>query len=246
MALHLLIAVLLFGPSPAPNTSLEAGDLEFQNLRYANALALYDTALTTSDDSASVLWRMARSWICLADTSESDDQLSRYQRAESCAIRAVRADSSSSQAHAWLAAAIGNVAMFEGGATKVKLARAVKREVDRAIALDSTNDVAYSVLGSFHKAIGDVSWFEKQLASIFLGGLPKGGYGESETAFLRAIELAPDVMRNHYELAKVYMRTDRDLQAIGEFTRMQTLPVGMAHDVEIRKSASELILELEN
>jgi tetratricopeptide (TPR) repeat protein len=114
VALHLLIAVLLFGPSPAPNTSLEAGDLEFQNLRYANALALYDTALTTSDDSASVLWRMARSWICLADTSESDDQLSRYQRAESCAIRAVRADSSSSQAHAWLAAAIGNVAMFKG------------------------------------------------------------------------------------------------------------------------------------
>jgi tetratricopeptide (TPR) repeat protein len=242
---HLLLVILLFPSSPGGSSSLEAADREFHGLRYVSALALYDSALTTSADSAAVLWRMARAWICLADTTAPDRKYHLYQKAESCALRAVAADSTCSQAHAWLAAAIGNIAMFEGGKTKVRLAHTIKREVDRAIALDATNDVAYSILGSFHKAIGDVSWIEKQLANIFLGGLPDGGYAESEAAFRRAIELAPGVPRNHYELAKVYLCLDRNAEALLELRRTRTLPATVAHDVELQRSTAELIRELE-
>jgi tetratricopeptide (TPR) repeat protein len=243
--IHLLLALLLFPSSPGRLPSLEAADQEFHSLHYMRALALYDSALTTSTDSAAVLWRMARAWICLADTASPERKFDLYKQAESRAIRAVAADSTCSQAHAWLAAAIGNIAMFEGGKTKVKLAHAIKREVDRAIALDTTNDVAYSILGSFHKAIGDVSWIEKQLANIFLGGLPDGGYGESEAAFHRAIELAPGVPRNHYELAKVYLCLDRNAEALKELRLTRTLPVSVALDVEIQRETAELIKELE-
>jgi tetratricopeptide (TPR) repeat protein len=243
--IHLLFAYLLLSSTPAASPSLAAADQEFHSLRYIRPLALYDSALTTSTDSVEVLWRMARAWVCLADTAARERKYDLYKQAESCALRAVASDSTCSQAHAWLAAAIGNIAMFEGGKTKVRLAYAIKREADRAIALDSCNDVAYSILGSFHKAIGDVSWIEKQLANIFLGGLPDGGYAESEAAFRRAIELAPDLPRNHFELAKVYMCEDRNQEALMEFRRTQGLTVTVAFDVEIQRSTVDLIKELE-
>jgi tetratricopeptide (TPR) repeat protein len=235
----------MFPLIPNENSSLETADREFDHMRYVRALAIYDSVLTNSTDSAAVLWRMARAWDCLADTAARERKYMLFKQAEKFARRAVRADSLNSQAHTWLAAAIGNIAMFEGGKTKVRLARAIKREVDLAIALDSCNDIAYSILGSFHKAIGDVSWIEKQLAAIFLGGLPDGGYKESEAAFRRAIELAPEVMRNHYELAKVYMCEDRNTEALREFRKAFALPVVIGFDFEMQRSAAELIQDLE-
>lgn len=243
--IHLLLALLIFPATPSESSRLDAADREFHQMHYLRALALYDSVLTTSPDSAAVLWRMARAWNCIADTAAPERKFILYKQAESFAKRSIRADSTISQAHAWLAAAIGNIAMFEGGKTKVRLCRVIKREVDVAIELDTCNDVAYSILGSFYKAIGDVSWLEKQLAAIFLGGLPDGGYKESEVAFRRAIELAPDVIRNHYELAKVYMCEDRNSEALKEFRRALSFPAVIGFDLEMRASAEELIKELE-
>jgi tetratricopeptide (TPR) repeat protein len=226
--------------------SIEKGDREFKAMQYMRAAAQYDSALSVSVDSSSVLWRLARAWICFADTAKLDRRFDLYKHAESFARRAVRADSTSSQAHAWLAAALGNVAMFEGGKTKVSLAHAIKREVDHAIALDSNNEVAWSILGSFHKAIGDVSWIEKQLANVFLGGLPDGGYSESEMAFHRAIKLAPGVLRNHFELAQVYVSLNRNREALEELRRTQALPEGVASDFRLKRWTADLIKQLEN
>jgi len=89
------------------------------------------------------------------------------------------------------AAALGNIAMFEGSKGKVRLCNEIKQELDRALDLDSLDDVAYSIMGSFYLALGKVSWIERQLASVFLGSLPDGGFEEAEAALRRAIAIAP-------------------------------------------------------
>jgi tetratricopeptide (TPR) repeat protein len=243
--MHLIFALLLF-PSPSGTASYESGDREFNRMNYLRAIALYDSVLATSADSVVVLWRMARAVTCLADTSALENRLELYKQAKAFAIRSVGADSMNSEAHAWLAAAIGNIAMFEGGKTKVKLSRVIKRELDAAIRLDPGNDVAYSILGSFYKALGDLGWVEKQLADILLGGLPDGGYEESDVAFRRAIELAPDVIRNHYELGKLYMCQDRNGEALVEFRKVLSLPVSIGKDHQMQRSAQRLATSIEN
>jgi tetratricopeptide (TPR) repeat protein len=214
-------------------------------MNYLRAVELYDSVLTIAADSNVVLWRMARALTCLADTSARENRPAIYRQANALALRSVRADSTNSDAHAWLAACIGNIAMFEGGKTKVRLCGEIKRELDSAIRLDSTNDVAYSILGSFYKALGDVSWFEKQLAAMFLGRLPDGGYEESDSSFRRAIVLAPNVIRNHYELGKVYMCQDRPAEALVEFRTVLSLPVSIGKDHIMKDSAQELAANLE-
>jgi len=238
-SLHIVLTLLVF-QIPADSSSPVA-DLEFASMNYGRARVIYDSLLANSKDSAIVLWKLARACICEGDISSPQKKIRLYGEAQRFAVRSVRADSLSSDGHTWLAASIGNIAMFEGGKKKIQLCHVIKREIDRALALNPNNALAYSILGSFYKALGDVTWIERQLAAIFLGELPDGGYDESVIAFKRAIELAPNVIRNHYELGKVYMLEGKDGEAMMEIRRALSLPIRIGMDREMQRSAAELI-----
>jgi tetratricopeptide (TPR) repeat protein len=167
-----------------------------------------------------------------------------YRTAERYARREILADSTVAEGHTWLAAALGNIAMFEGSKAKVTMCHEIKKELETAIVLNPDDDVAYSILGSFYLALGSVSWIERQLAAIFLGGLPDGGYKESETALKTAIKIAPDVVRHHFELGELYVKEDRIQEAIGEFQTATLLPVALASDEHTQALAAERINQL--
>ena len=243
MTSTLLGFLLLLVPVSSPS-SLERGDEEFSRIRYPQAEALYDSALTASADSVGALWRLARVYVCRADVSPREQKLDLYRRAEAFAHRCIRADSTSWEGHTWRAAALGNIAMFEGGKTKVGLCYAIKSELMRSINLNPNDDVAYSILGSFYMALGNVSWIERQLAAIFLGSLPEGGYAESETALTKAIALAPETIRQHFELGRLCMLQDRREEALKELRRVASLPVMLASDQRTQARAARLVKEL--
>jgi tetratricopeptide (TPR) repeat protein len=229
---------------PSSISSLERGDQEFARRNYPLALAVYDSVLTTSSDSASVLWRLARVYVCLADVAPEGRQLELYRRAEAYAVRSISSDSTKSEGHSWRAAALGNVAMFEGSKTKVRLCTVIKQELGRAIELNPRDDIAFSILGSFYKTLGNVSWLERQLATLFLGGLPEGGYDESERALRQAIALAPRVIRHHFELGTLYKELDRSEEALEEFRQVLSLPLLLASDAARQLSAAQFVKEL--
>jgi tetratricopeptide (TPR) repeat protein len=99
--------------------------------------------------------------------------------------------------------------------------------------------VAYSILGSFYRALGNVSWLERTLADLFLGGLPEGGYEDSEAALHRAIRLAPDNMRHHFELGLLYMNWERPADAQRAFAQAAACPVLVARDRSRQTRARE-------
>jgi tetratricopeptide (TPR) repeat protein len=134
--------------------------------------------------------------------------------------------------------------MFEGGKTKVRLCYTIKHELDCSITLNPADDIAYSILGSFYMALGNVSWIERQLASVFLGSLPEGGYAESESALKKAIALSPNTIRHHFELGDLYMQENRNREALEEFQRVIALPVLLASDERTQLAAAELIKDL--
>jgi len=235
--------LLLVIPISSPSL-LELGDQEFARIRYPLAEALYDSALNTSTNSADVLWRLARVYVCMADVAPEDQKLDLYHRAEVFAHRCIHADTTKSEGHTWRAAALGNIAMFEGSETKVTLCHVIKQELDCSISLNPGDDIAYSILGSFYMALGNVSWIERQLAAVFLGSLPKGGYDESEDALKKATNLAPGVIRHHFALGELYMEQDRHLEALEEFRRVLRLPILLASDERTQRSAAGLIKNL--
>ena len=241
----LLITLLLAGRgTPAPHTY--AGDGDFAGLRYAVALDKYDSACASSPDSAQYLWRLARLHVCMGDIAPREGKEEEYRTASAYAGRCIRADSTIGPGHTWKAAALGNIAMFEGSKGKVRLCNEIRTELDRAIALDSLDDVAWSIRGSFYRALGKVSWIERQLAAVFLGSLPGGGFPEAEAALHRAIAIAPGVIRHWYELGMVYRDEGKKAEAIEAFGEAARLPPLIGSDDRVKSWARDWIANLKD
>ena len=242
--MRILVLMLLAVAGSSRPVPTIPGDEAFARGEYTTAITQYDSMLALPTDSACIYWRLARVSVCMGDAAPDHRRESLYRRAETYARMSLRIDSMSSGGHTWLAAALGNIAMFVGGKTKVRLCNEIKRHLDRAIALDSTDDVAYSILGSFYIALGNVSWFERQLAAIFLGSLPEGGYEEALGALEKAIELAPRVIRHHFELATLYRAMGRNNDALREYEVTVQLSPVLSSDPRMQERAKEWISQL--
>ncbi len=239
------LALSIFVPL-LPGNALDPfpGDADFVGLRYSQALHIYDSVAVACPADPHVLWRMSRVCICMGDVESDDKREDLYRRAESYARRCIAADSMIAEGHTWLGAALGSIAMFEGGKRKVHLCVEIKRELDRAILLNPGDDVAYSILGSFYRALGNISWIERQFANLFLGKLPEGGFEDGEKALKQAIGLAPNIMRHQYELGMLYKNWERFQEAKAAFKRAAQLPILLASDIKTRSEAVRQAQEL--
>jgi tetratricopeptide (TPR) repeat protein len=225
-------------------SSMVPGDDAFAIRDYESAAARYATYLSQGGDSAEVYWRLSRLTVCMGDVAPADQRETYYQKAADYATQAIRTNPRLAYGYSWHAASLGSLAMYVGGKTKVRLSREIKEDLDRAIALDPRDDIAYSILGSFYLALEDVSWIERQLANAFLGGLPDGGIEDAEKALRKAVEIAPTVIRHQYELGLVYRAQGRDQEAMRAFEKVLTLPVVLASDPRTQSYAKERIEEM--
>ncbi len=221
----LLMAIIGFNASEC-----QQADAAYRRLDYFVAESLYVRQLSGDSTNAELCWRLSRLYICIADVSPQNEREGLYRRAETYARKCILADELKAEGHTWLAASLGNIAMYEGGETKVRLARDIQRELLRALELNPSDDVAYSILGSFYRALGGISWIERQLANLLLGGIPDGGYLEAEAALRKAVALAPHVMRHQYEIGMLYRDWDRIDEAKGMLQKAASMPVTVRSD----------------
>jgi tetratricopeptide (TPR) repeat protein len=240
----LLAALTGFSLPLEARTKSRAGDEAFARMEYDSALATYSAALQETSGQAEILWRLARLYVCLGDISPEDRQMDLYRKADEYARQSIAADSTLSEGHTWRAAALGSLAMEGSSKQKVQLCRDIKSELDIALALNPDDDAAWSILGSFYRALGNVSWLEKRLAGIFLGGLPGGGYEDAEVALKKAITLDSHVFRHYYELGRLYADWDRPADAVGALTRAIEVGPTMAADKVRMERAREMVSRL--
>lgn len=206
--------------------SIIRGDTYFNLMRYRDAIAWY----TLDSTNAEAQWKMARAYVCYGDNALPTEKEYNFRKAIVAANKCIALEESNSNGHTWLAAALGNIAMYEGSKTKVKLCNQIKSELTRAIALNPKDDIAYSILGSFYREIGHISWLEKQLAMTFIGKIPDGTYEDSERELGKAIALTPNIMRHWYELGLLYTYWNKKPQAIAAFNRAKICPVLVSSD----------------
>jgi tetratricopeptide (TPR) repeat protein len=163
------------------------------------------------------------------------------KKAEAAARFCIRLDSTRSEGHSWLAGALGYIALDAPASLQVGLVREILLETQKATALNPADDVAYSVRGSTYRALGNIGWLKRQLAKLFYGDLPDGGFVEAEEALQRAIALAPDVMRHSYELGILYMDMGKPDEARLTLERARTLPVRVGIDLPRLRKIEELL-----
>lgn len=214
------------------------GDTYFVLMRYRDAIAWYNL----DSSKAEAQWKIAKANICYGDVAPAVEKEQYFRAAEKAAGRCIALEPLNNNGYTWRAAALGNIAMFEGSTARVKLCNSIKADALKAIQLNPKDDVAYSILGSLYREIGNISWVEKKLAITFIGKIPEGGYVESEQSFNKAIAINANLMRHWYELGLLYTYWGKDEQAVAAFKRAKTCPVIIATDknklVDIEKRIS--------
>jgi tetratricopeptide (TPR) repeat protein len=237
--LLLFVMMIVACASAASRVAVFAGDDAFVRMEYGRAVKQYDSVMQVVAPHADLFWRLARVHIAMGDVAEGDVRAAHYRQAVQCARHSVALDSTNADGYAWLAAALGSAAIDAGSKEKVRLANEIKRCLDRAVALDPGNDVAWSILGTFYRSLGGVSWIERQLANLLLGSLPEGGYHDAEDALRKAIAIAPGIVRHRYELAMLYEAMDRPEDAAVEYRTCTGLPPQMLSDLHRKADAAK-------
>lgn len=244
--MNVLLAVfLLLGNSPAMPFLLE-GDAAYDAIDYAAADSLYAIAYAQDSTDPGVLWRLARLHVCIGDTVPDDEKIEWYRKAERYARKCIASDDERYEGHTGLAAALGSIAYYSGIGDQVSLAAEMKDELDRALDLNPRDDVAYSILGSFYRALGNTNWFERQIARLFLGSVPDGDFADGELALKRAIALAPRVMRNYYEIGLLYLDWGKSEEAKMVFTQALKMPIRQAADRKRVERIHRVLARLES
>lgn len=239
--IFLLVGALMNSPA---NVSI--GDDAFLRIDYPAAIAAYEEQLRAYPNDTELLWRLARVYVCEGEIKENGEGRDFFIMAERYARRCIALDPAKAAGHTWLAATLGYRALNAGMKDQVRLTNELHAEIDKALALNPDDDAAYSVRGSFYRALGNISWVQRQLAALFLGDLPDGGFEEGEAAFKKAISLASDVMRHHYELGILYLDWGRKVEAKKTLEFAATLPVRVAIDRPRLAKIKELLASLQS
>jgi tetratricopeptide (TPR) repeat protein len=240
--LVLVLALLVQGESPA---TLAIGDEAFLRIDYPIAVSIYETLLTERPEDPEILWRLARVYTCMAEVSNGDEAKRQLKKAEDYARECILSAPSRAEGHTWLAGVLGYRALDAGATDQVILSNELVYELDKALAINPNDDAAYSIRGSFYRALGNIGWLRRSLAGLFIGKVPEGGYPEAEDALKHAIALAPGIMRHHYELGVLYLDMGRKPQAAECFERAISCSVQVAIDRPRLEKAKDLLSGLQ-
>ncbi|WP_456424535.1 tetratricopeptide repeat protein [Rhodocaloribacter sp.] len=252
-ALVMLVSTVAAQTPPADSSRIDEtveallrrGDALYAAFDNNSALDSYKSAYTRAPDRFDVLLRLTRAYHDLA----KDLLAAGSKKAAEEAIRKAVAVAEEMkekfpdrpETYFQLAAAYGNLALFKGGKSKVKIGRDVEQYAKKAIELDSTYAPAYVALGLFYREVSDLNWIQRSFAKVLFGGVPSGSKEDAAAMLERAIALNPDFALAHFELAITYEKMGRKEDAIPHLRKAIELPPATSQDVRNREIARKLI-----
>lgn len=230
-----MLAVLAFTSYPS-RASVSLADLERELVDWESSSEGYERS-----------WNLARVLIDLGNRYEDkQDKEATYLLAVEHARRAVAASPGDTWGHHYLAAAVGSLALTEGGKRKIELSREVRQEALLAVECDPDNDKSHHILGRWNREVTHLGPLLKAAAKVVYGGIPEGASDEKALEHFReAIRIAPDDVNHHLQLGITWMKMKRYDEALLEFEITQYLPEADPNDAAHKAEAVRLILKCE-
>jgi tetratricopeptide (TPR) repeat protein len=201
----LLLVVRVFAEDPRVTRFVIQGDEADRQHHTNEALANFRKAAALEPANAGVLLRVSKQYCDLAGVAKSADTAQPLaETALDFGRRAVALDEKNAKAHLNLAVCYAKLTDFVGGKTKLEYSKLIRDEAQQSLALDGADDYAWHVMGRWNAGVTNVGMVMKTLAKVVYDGLPAASNEDAVRCFKKAIELAPQRILHHAELAKVY------------------------------------------
>lgn len=220
LSLSFFLLLLTSGLYAATTSELIAqGDSLCDAYNFRGAVEQFQKAVHLDSANFSAYWKLGKCLNFLGESAPRDSQLAIFEKARDAELAALALNDASADAHFQLARAVGKIALFKGIFNSVGLAKQVKREADRTLALDSLHDGAWHILGRWHREVGKKpKLFRSPL------GLGEANKKDAVDYMEKAIAINPDLIHHHLEMGITYREYDRDADARREFEKCLSLP----------------------
>ncbi|MBI3060623.1 MAG: hypothetical protein HYY83_01380, partial [Deltaproteobacteria bacterium] len=230
---------------------LEKADALYAGFKTKEALNELLKVLQLDPQNHEALSKMARVYVDFGDlipetgSDWQERKLKQYAIAEEYARKAVKADPNGTWGHFYVAASLGKIAMQSSIPRQIDLAKEIRTEVEKAIALDPQNGYAYHVYGVWHRKMAEIGQISRLLSfAVLWRSVPKGSLEKSVEYLQKAISLNPTVISHHLELARSYAAIGKWQPARNSLKAAQELPIQFSDDPVNKKEAQQLLQEI--
>jgi len=214
------------------------------------ALRHYQAALALDSLNFEANWKAAKAVSDVAKQllgdSTKDQRDSLYSIGRGYAERALRVDSTRAEGHYAVALVLGRLSRTRGGKERVRFARIIFDEATRAVAIDSTLDAAYHILGAWHAEVKRLSGFTRFFAKTLYGAgfMNRANWPDAVKNLERAVALNPRNIYHRLELAEVFEDLDQYSKAREQLEIIATLPITDVMDPHHKQEAAALLAEI--
>lgn len=233
-------------PAPTPEEALlQKADALDVKLEAKEALQIYLELEKLHPDNADVLVRIARQYRHLmADASSNEQKLKLGNTALQYGKRAAAADPQNSDAQLSCAISYGKMVPFMSNKEQVACSKAIKAGAEKAVKLNSSNDLAWHILGRWHRNVANVGGVKKMLASMIYDKLPEASNDEAVSCLEKAVKLNPTRLMHYVELGRVYAQVGRTSEACKYLQKGLAMPSIEKDDPDAKAAARELLASL--
>jgi tetratricopeptide (TPR) repeat protein len=226
----------------SPNDLVTKGDAFDVRLEAAEALQFYLPAEELQPKNVRLLVRIARQYRHLmADATTRDEKLRLGSIALGYAQRAAALAPNDSEAQLSIAISYGKMLPLMGTKEQIEASRHIKDTADKAIKLDPRSDLAWHVLGRWHRVLSDVNLLKRGLASLIYGKLPQTRTEEAVKCFEKAIEINPARLMHYIELGRAYAQMGRTTEARRFIEKGLAMPNVEKDDPETKRRGRETL-----
>lgn len=210
------------------------------------ALELFEKVLDSDPENYEALWNLSILYSKKGHRQDSEEQMETYYRkGKELAQRALDHHPDKSYSHYAYAVAIGRISEIESPRERVRASEEIKKYVDRALELDSENEAAWHLLGVWHTRAANLTRAERWAANLLFGGAPEGASNsEAEECLKRAIELDPENVLFHLDLARFYKTVERNEEAVEVLRKTVELEPKEMDDPELLDEAKAMLENL--
>ncbi len=189
----------------AQNDHIKIGQNYYQNGDYQKAINTFEENLAKEGLNYESLWRLSQAQCEFGNSITNEDKKEElYRNALENAKKATELNKQGDMGFAYFAISSGRMAIFKGGKEKLQLSKDVKNYAEKAIQLNSKNDLAYHTLARWNREVTNLSWMKKMAIKVIYDGLPEASFETAVELFQKAIRENPDYNNHHLELAETY------------------------------------------
>jgi tetratricopeptide (TPR) repeat protein len=229
-----------------PSSDLvKAANLHDEKHQPAEALKLYLEAEKAEPKNAEIATRIARQYRRLmSETSSKQEKLKLGQTALEYSRKAAALGPNDSEAQLSTAITLGKMLPHMSSGEQVDASPKIKASVDRAIALDSSNDLAWHILGRWHRNLANISGIKRALAGALYGKLPPGSNEEAVKCLDKAIAIDRTKLMHQIEMGRIYAQMGRKEEARKYLIKGLSMPTRDKDDAEAKEYGRETLAKL--